>query len=64
MSRPKFPRGKLNAADEGATKVAVGVKDGTVILAFPQPTTWIGLGYDEAKAIGEALLKRAEEIRQ
>jgi hypothetical protein len=59
-----YPRGKLNAADLGATPLAVTVKDGTVIIAFNKPMDWIGLGYEEAKALGECLLKRAEEIKQ
>ncbi len=60
----QFPRGRLNPADKGATEVAITVQDGTVIVRFPTPTLWLGLGYDEAKALGECLLKRAEEIRQ
>ncbi len=60
----QFPRGKLNPADKGTTQIAVAVQDGTVIMQFPTPTLWIGLGYDEAKALGESLLRKAEEIRQ
>ena len=60
----QFPRGKLASNDQGATPIAVTVKDGTVVIAFTKPMDWIGLGYAEAKALGECLLKRAEEIRQ
>lgn len=44
--------------------MAVGVKDGTVVIRFTKPIAWIGLGYDEAKALGESLLRHAEEIKQ
>jgi hypothetical protein len=64
MPKHRYPRGQLNADDQGQFGMAITVQDGTIIIAFPKPVTWIGLGYDEAKAIGEALLKRAEEIRQ
>jgi hypothetical protein len=60
----QFPRGKLSSDDLGATQIAIAVKDGTVVMRFSKPMDWIGLGYAEAKALGECLLKRAEEIRQ
>lgn len=59
-----YPRGKLFPDDEGATQVAVTVANSTVVVRFAKPMRWLGLDYDSAKALGEALLKRAEEIRQ
>ena len=64
MAKPHYPRGRLNADDEGELRLAITVKDGTIIFAFGKAVTWIGLDYDQAKAIGELLLRRAEEIRQ
>jgi hypothetical protein len=60
----KYPQGKLTADDEGETQIAITVQDNAVIVAFTKPMNWIGLDYDSAKTIGEALLRRAEEIRQ
>lgn len=59
-----YPRGKLNAEDLGGTQMAVGVQNNTVIIAFPKPMDWIGLGYDDAVHLANLLLKRAEEIKQ
>lgn len=64
MDDERYPRGKLRADDEGHTQIAVGVRNNTVVVEFATPVKWIGLGYDEAKAVGEMLLARAEEIRQ
>ncbi len=48
----EYPRGKLRADDEGATSIMLAVKDGTtLIIAFPDPTLWIGLGIVEAEAL-------------
>ncbi len=38
-----YPRGKLNDSDEGGLKIAIGVQDKTVIVAFGTPTASIGL---------------------
>ena len=63
MAERRYPQGKLNADDLGETAMAITVKNGKVIIAFPYPMDWIGLGYAEAKAIGEAILRRAEDIK-
>lgn len=60
----QFPRGKLNRSDEGSARVAVAAINGTVVIRFEKPIAWLGLGYDEAKSLGESLLRKAEEIRQ
>ena len=59
-----YPRGKLNAHDEGELELRLGLKDGTIILHFGKPVVWLGFSYEAAKALGEALLKKAEEIKQ
>jgi hypothetical protein len=64
MNDERYPRGKVRTDDLGTTELLVTVKDGTVLIVFSKPMDWIGLGYEEAKALGECLLARAEEIRQ
>ncbi len=59
---PNYPRGKLNQLDEGELQMAVGVKDGAVVLAFPKRVTWIGLDRDTAKELGTLILLRAMEL--
>ncbi len=63
MTDSRYPRGKLRPDDQGETQLAIAVRNNTVVLHFGKPVVWIGLGYTEAKALGEALLARAEEIR-
>ena len=57
-----FPRGKLNADDEGGLRMAVGVRDKTVVLDFGSPVVWIGLPKAEALALAATLIKHAESI--
>ncbi len=59
-----YPRGKLRPDDDGSVQIALAVKDGTVIVRFPHPVVWLGLGHDEAKALGEALIEKANEVKQ
>lgn len=40
------------------------VRNNTVIIAFPKPVKWIGLGYDDVLKLVEILQKRAEQIKQ
>jgi len=57
-----FPRGKLNASNEGGLQLAVGTKDRTVIIDFGKPIVWLGL--DKASALQFAALvrKHAESL--
>ena len=58
-----FPRGKLNADDEGALRLAVGVKDKTVMIVFGKEVAWLGLDKAQALAFAESIRQRAEEIQ-
>lgn len=58
-----FPRGKLNADDEGGLRVAIAVKDRTVMIAFGKEVAWLGMSKPEALAFAETIRKRAEEIQ-
>jgi hypothetical protein len=55
-----FPRGKISNHDEGALRLAVGVKDGTIVVDFGTPTSWIGLDPVSAKNLAELLMKHVE----
>lgn len=57
-----FPQGKLNEHDEGGIRLAVGVKDGVVMIDFGTPVTWLGLPKAEAIALGQSILQRAQEL--
>lgn len=58
-----FPRGKLNADDEGALTLGIAVKDKTLIIDFGKPVVWLGLDKATALQIAETIRKRAEEIK-
>jgi hypothetical protein len=60
----KFPRGRLNATDEGEVAMGVTVKDDVVIIAFPYQVTWIGLPAEQAEELAETLKQRAQEARR
>lgn len=58
-----FPRGKLNGDDEGGLRLAIGVKDRTVMIVFGKEIAWLGLGKTEALALADSIRQRAEEIQ-
>jgi hypothetical protein len=58
-----FPRGKLNADDEGALRIGVTVKDKTVVIAFGKETAWIGMDKAGALMFAAMIKRRAEEIK-
>jgi hypothetical protein len=58
----QFPRGKLNADDEGALPIRIGTQDKTIIIHFGKPCEWIGLDKHTALALAAKIKERAEEI--
>jgi hypothetical protein len=58
----KFPQGKLTNNDQGEIKIAIGRKDGVVVMDFGSPTAWIGFPPRDAREIAAVLIKHAEEI--
>ena len=60
----RFPRGKINAGDEGELRMAVGVTNKTVVVDFGKPVAWLGLDADTAEALGRLLMERAAEARK
>ena len=57
----KFPRGKLNADDEGALQLGLTNHNGKVIIQFGVPIKWLGLGPQEAADLASGLIKHARE---
>lgn len=57
-----FPRGKIKVEDEGALKLAVYNKDGTVFIDFGKPTAWIGFDPDGARQLAAMILAHADKI--
>lgn len=48
---------------DGTTTVAVGERDGQVILSFPKPIQWAAFDPETAAQIGEAIAKEAYQCR-
>ena len=61
MTDPKYPEGQLGFDDEGAIGVAIGIKDGNVIIQFPTPVVWLGLPANQAAEMGRTLIKKARQ---
>jgi hypothetical protein len=59
----QFPRGKLNADDEGELQVRIGVRDKALIIDFGKPVVWLGLDYHTAMSLAANIMKRAQEIK-
>lgn len=59
----KFPEGKLTDSDEGEIKVAIGSKDGKVVINFGTQVVWVGLNPEQAHNLAQSLLEKANEIR-
>jgi len=58
----KFPDGKLTDSDEGEIAIAVGSKDGKVVIDFGKPTAWIGFTPAQANDIADLLRKHAASV--
>jgi len=58
----RFPKGMLDADDEGELQFAVGDRDGVVVLDFGKPIAWLGLPPVNARALAALLVKRADHI--
>lgn len=63
-STGNFPRGKFGNDDEGELRMAIGVKDKTVIIDFGKKVAWLGLDADTAEKMGNSLIARAKEARK
>ena len=57
-----YPRGKLRADDDGNVEMRFAIQDNTLLIIFPHPTTWIGLGLAEVKGLRELLAKYEAQL--
>lgn len=58
----EHPRGRLTPTDEGGIKIAVGSKNGAVVIDFGTPVKWIGFSPVEARQLAESLVKHADHL--
>lgn len=57
-----FPQGKLNGDDQGGLRMAIGVKDGVIVVDFGKPVAWLGLDKATALALSDNLRKHASSL--
>lgn len=57
-----YPKGKMSENDEGATSMAIGIKNGKVFIQFSKPIVWIGLDESDARGLAESLIKHADKV--
>ena len=56
------PQGHLNKDDQGGLRMAIGTKDGVVVMDFGKPTAWIGLDRGTALALAANIAKHAQSL--
>jgi hypothetical protein len=55
-----FPRGKLNAEDEGGLQIGIAKDhDGVIVINFGTEVSWIGLDQASAISFAKHILKHA-----
>lgn len=59
----RYPRGKLRADDEGALQMALVIQDGALVIAFPHPVTWIGLGIVDLENLIAGLQEKLAQLK-
>lgn len=52
----KFPEGKLAEHDEGEIRMAVGSKNGKIVIEFGTSVKWIGMNKEQALALAHSLI--------
>lgn len=57
-----YPQGKLNEDDQGGLRMAIGTKDGVVVVDFGKPVAWLGLDRSTALALAANLTKHAKSL--
>lgn len=56
----KFPEGKLVEHDEGEIRMAVGNKDGKVVIEFGTSVKWIGMTKEQALALAHSIIEHSK----
>lgn len=62
----EFPRGKMNDADQGELKIAIGIDWSTklIVMNFGAPVTWLALDRHQAAEIAGNLIDRATMLQE
>ncbi len=60
----EFPDGRLNAHDEGALAVMVGIEKGSVVMKFPTEVAWLAFTPEQAKGMAQILTSYATKAER
>jgi len=62
----RFPQGQADATDEGEIRLAIAAdhQQAIVRLAFGKPIAWLGLPSNDARALAQMLIDKADELDQ
>lgn len=60
----RFPEGKLVEHDEGEIQFSIETFKNKIVLNFNKSVKWVGMNKQQAKELGELLIKRSELIEQ
>jgi hypothetical protein len=58
----KYPDGKIHKTDEGELKLAIGVKEGRVIIDFGKDLSWVGFDKQTLRVVIDSLEAKYNEI--
>jgi hypothetical protein len=61
QAQGEYPGGRLNEHDEGAIAIAIGHKNGRVVLTFDNPVRWCAFTPEQALSIAQGLIDHARE---
>lgn len=61
----RSPSGQVHESDEGEIRMGVAhdVKEQKVFINFGKPVAWLGLDPQQARELGELLIKHSQEVR-
>lgn len=60
----QFPNGKIRKDDEGEIRFGVNHTNGTVIIQFNSPVTWLSFYPHQARDLAKLLLDQATELER
>lgn len=63
-AKPEYPKGKLDADDEGALAFAIAVDEEKklMMIKFNKPVTWMGLYLPDARRLRDAIGKKIKQL--
>ncbi len=57
----QYPHGSLGAHDQGELKVAIGIEQGKIVIAFGKKVEWVALTPEGARQVAAVLTLRADQ---